>query len=219
MDYTVIIYALGCYFLGSVNFALIISKAKKKDIRTEGSGNPGTMNMLRHMGLGLGALTFICDALKGICAALIGLFVYNAEFALIGGCLCALGHIFPLFLKLKGGKGVAVSIGVFCVLLPAVALPLLLAFIAYLFFFRYGFLGSIFYVLTLSLSLSLLFPSPITISCCVILSLLILFTHRKNFIRWIKKEENPMRLIDKLRTKKADRTKGDGLQNSLDSEN
>lgn len=117
------------YLFCNINYAVIFSKKiKHQDIRLCGSGNPGTTNVVRTFGLKMGALTFTCDLLKGIIAALIGRFVF---FAISGGdmsvyrfagfflALCAvLGHMYPVFLKFKGGKGVATSLGALLVLNP-----------------------------------------------------------------------------------------------------
>ena len=102
-------------------------KAKKNDIRKLGSGNPGTLNMSRNLGLKAGLLTFFLDIMKGSVPTLIAFFVFKdkcfknstfiiADFAIFLCGFCAvLGHIYPVFLKFKGGKGIATTIGVFIV--------------------------------------------------------------------------------------------------------
>ncbi len=122
-----ILLAVGSYLFGNINWALIISKFKKSDIRTMGSGNPGTLNMSRNFGLGLGLLTFFLDILKGALPTLLAYFLLRnrifdysnfpvSEFAIYLCGFCAvMGHIYPIFLKFKGGKGIASTIGVFLV--------------------------------------------------------------------------------------------------------
>lgn len=121
-----ILLATGSYFFGNVNWALIISKFKKSDIRKMGSGNPGTLNMSRNFGLGLGLLTFFLDILKGAIPTLLAYFLLRGrlfdnsfpvfEFAIYLCGFCAvMGHIYPAILKFKGGKGIASTIGVFLV--------------------------------------------------------------------------------------------------------
>ncbi len=117
--------AVVCYLIGSVNFARMIAKSKNKDITKIGSGNPGTMNMSREFGWKVGALTFLCDALKGGVPALIGHLIYRGyvfegtAFAVTDlvryfcGVFVIIGHIFPLWLKFKGGKGIASTLGLF----------------------------------------------------------------------------------------------------------
>ena len=116
------------YLLCNINYAVLISKTfKKKDIRTCGSGNPGTTNMLRSFGFGYGALTFALDALKGVLSVAAALLIFKAvsgeyvvlRFAGYFWGMCAiLGHVFPVFLRFKGGKGFATTIGAFIVLNP-----------------------------------------------------------------------------------------------------
>ena len=120
------------YLIGSVNFAVIFSKVfMKKDVRNIGSGNAGTTNIMRNGGFVPGALTFLCDALKGFVASFAGKVVFDyilgntdAAWALpiygayICGLACMLGHVFPIFFQFKGGKGVATSVGIYAVCSP-----------------------------------------------------------------------------------------------------
>ena len=125
------------YLLGSINFAVIFSKVfMKKDVREVGSGNVGTTNVMRSAGFVPGALTFLCDALKGFVACYVGKMVFQTlsdvrgdDLGVLGayicGLLCMIGHVFPVFFKFKGGKGVATSVGIFAVCAPiAIALGL-----------------------------------------------------------------------------------------------
>ena len=125
------------YLLGSINFAVIFSKVfMKKDVREVGSGNAGTTNVMRSAGFVPGALTFLCDALKGFVACYVGKMVFQTlsdvrgdDLGVLGayicGLLCMIGHVFPVFFKFKGGKGVATSVGIFSVCAPiAIALGL-----------------------------------------------------------------------------------------------
>lgn len=129
--FLVIVAALQAYILGSLNFAVIFSRIfAKKDVRDFGSGNAGMTNMLRVFGVLPGLLTFLFDVLKGFVACYIGKFVIfqylSNQFpesnifvpvygALFCGIFCMLGHVFPLFFNFKGGKAVAVSVGIFLV--------------------------------------------------------------------------------------------------------
>ncbi|MBQ8648957.1 MAG: glycerol-3-phosphate 1-O-acyltransferase PlsY [Clostridia bacterium] len=127
-----IITVIAAYLLGSINFAVIFSAVfVKKDVRDMGSGNAGTTNVMRTAGFLPGLLTFICDALKGFAACMIGKLIFDyiytatgAEWALpiygayLCGVACMLGHIFPLFFQFRGGKGVATSVGIFAVCCP-----------------------------------------------------------------------------------------------------
>lgn len=115
--------AIVCYFLGCFNFAVLISKFKNDDIRSVGSGNPGAMNISRRYGLKVGLVNFFCDALKGAIPVLVAYFVFrNYYFAgtqvIVSDFLryfyalfALLGHIFPVTMKFRGGKGVSTTIG------------------------------------------------------------------------------------------------------------
>lgn len=122
---------IAAYLLGSINFAVIFANAfLKKDVRKLGSGNAGTTNVMRTAGLLPGILTFVCDALKGFVACYIGKVVFYYVMnnsgsyahpiygAYLCGVICMIGHVFPLFFQFKGGKGVAVSVGIYAVCCP-----------------------------------------------------------------------------------------------------
>jgi glycerol-3-phosphate acyltransferase PlsY len=98
------------YILGSINFAYIMAKVKGIDISSSGSGNPGTSNALRTLGKGYAVIVLLGDLLKG---ALPIMFFYEDQYFLIYGVAAVLGHIFPVFYKFKGGKGVATYLGVY----------------------------------------------------------------------------------------------------------
>lgn len=120
------------YLIGSINFAVIFSSLlMKKDVRSLGSGNAGTTNVMRNGGFLPGALTFLFDALKGYAASFLGLKIFEYIFsqtesqwvvpiygAFVCGTACMLGHVFPIFFQFKGGKGVATSVGIFAVCCP-----------------------------------------------------------------------------------------------------
>lgn len=114
------------YLLGSISFAIVFSKIfMKKDVRELGSGNAGTTNVMRTGGFKLGALTFICDVLKGFVGCYVGKIIFTSIFenseqwgvygAFICGLACMIGHVFPIFFQFKGGKGIATSVGIFAV--------------------------------------------------------------------------------------------------------
>lgn len=186
------------YLVGSINSAVIIARLKKKNIKKVGSGNPGTMNMLRSVGKFLGCLTFLLDFFKGVAVALIGALYFKTAFdTYLLGSFVILGHCFSVFLKFKGGKGVATALGVFAVgnwiaFLVAFAFLLL-----YLVFFKVGFLGSLFTIGGLTLTNALyegLYGRFETSIIIVVIFAIILFTHRKNIIRFIKGKEHSLSL-------------------------
>lgn len=156
------ILAIVCYLIGCFNFALFISRKKKRDITKIGSGNPGTMNMSREFGLKVGLLTFFCDALKGGIPCIIAYFLYrNYVFAgtaiavsdiarYFCGLFVVIGHIFPVTMRFKGGKGIASTLGLFWAGLSCenawwilIGFAFLLLVVAFIFWTEWGSLGSL----------------------------------------------------------------------------
>jgi acyl phosphate:glycerol-3-phosphate acyltransferase len=132
------------YLLGSVPFGLLLSRLKGHDPRKTGSGNIGATNVVRTAGKGLGIATLVADILKGYAPILVALH-YNQPpivVALIGLALFA-GHLFPIYLRFKGGKGVATALGVFLAIKPMVILVCVGLFIPILLISRYVSLGSL----------------------------------------------------------------------------
>lgn len=143
--------AAAAYLLGSIPVGyLLVRVFLKKDVRTIGSGNIGATNVLRSGGKGLGAATFFLDMLKGCSAVWLGAYVATVLPGLADrdaqalGALCAvLGHMFPVWLRFKGGKGVATGFGVFLVASPWAALAAIGVFFGVLYFSRWVSLASI----------------------------------------------------------------------------
>ncbi len=137
------------YLLGSVPFGLILTKlAGLGDIRAVGSGNIGATNVLRTGHKGLAALTLIFDVAKGVAAVLIakwfgGLYGYAILCSLIAGFGAVIGHVFPVWLKFKGGKGVATTFGVLLALSPATAAVTGAVWLFMLLIFRYSSLAAL----------------------------------------------------------------------------
>ena len=107
MNFLVVILS---YLLGSINFAYITARFKGIDISSKGSGNPGTSNVLRTFGKGSAAIVLFGDLLKG---AIPIVYFYQDQYFLIYGLAAVVGHIYPVFYKFKGGKGVATYLGVY----------------------------------------------------------------------------------------------------------
>src|SRR2546422_2184088 len=113
------------YLIGSIPFGLVLTRlAGTQDIRTIGSGNIGATNVLRTGRKGLAAATLLCDMLKGTAAVLVAYHFFGQDLAVLAGIGAFIGHLFPVWLRFKGGKGVATYIGV----LLALAWPAALAF-------------------------------------------------------------------------------------------
>jgi len=227
----IVLVVIACYFLGNINFAKIIAKAKKIDITKQGSGNPGTMNMARTLGTRWGFVTLLLDAAKGATGAILGwyvlsfgryapqLFTFGDDLIgmLIGGTSVVIGHIYPIIYKFKGGKGVASTIGVCMVLNPIVTLISFAVAITILVFLKNGTIAS-FITLTPPIAMftyniatridnyGYFYAPPMTRIIapivCVFLFLLVLWMHRQNIYRALTGTENKVNVF-KNKKKKA----------------
>ena len=135
---------LSAYFLGSINFAIIISGKKyKDDIREHGSKNAGMTNMMRTYGKGAAALTLIGDALKAVISCIIGYLIMGQFGAYAAGLFCMLGHLFPIYYNFKGGKGVVTAAATVLMTDWVVFLILITLFIIMVAIWRYISLASV----------------------------------------------------------------------------
>ncbi len=206
------------YLAGSVNNAIIICRLLGYDIRSLGSGNPGAMNMIRSVGLWWGVLTLVMDALKGALPALTGWFFLGEfcsfEGSRIGACLCGLGviagHIFPVYYKFKGGKGVASTLGICMVLNPLLGALSFLVLVAIILITKIGFIGSFVGVgIPLIVESAREFASSDIIGGIALLAIFaaIIAMHRGNIERMIEGRENKISLFSKKQ--KPPKNKGD----------
>ena len=201
------------YLLGSIPFGYLIVRAKEGgDIRETGSGGTGATNVSRRAGKAAGVLTLLLDALKGAAAVLIAMWWLNATSAtdgtnnsnawLVAAAAIAVmvGHIFPVWLRFRGGKGVATGVGVFLVLMPAVVGMAAFIFVAIVFLTRYVSLASMVAAASIPLLALLKFRfvsadnnfAPL-ITSAVLGATLILLAHRKNVVRLIQGQESKFR--------------------------
>ena len=191
------------YLIGSINFAIIFSRLKGTDITKKGSGNPGTMNVLRSVGKLWGVLTFICDCAKGVIFAVIGLYwIGSLDWLFILGVVTIIGHVLPIYSKFKGGKGVATSIGVFIVAYPIVGAIVLAVLIFMLLFIKYGFIGSITCITAITIYSCIVSRDNITaIVCSLIIWAIVVIRHYSNIKRLVRGEENTLKLVGKNQSK------------------
>lgn len=192
-------FLLATYLLGSVPFSYILGKLIKGiDIRQHGSGNVGATNALRVLGTKYGVLALLLDALKGLAPILIARAIFPEVtdlFLILVGLFAILGHIFTIFLRFKGGKGVATSAGVFAALLPVAVVFSLLVFIISVALFRYVSLGSILaaltlFVVTLIRNIRYEFAELELLIFVALIVIFIIFKHRSNIKRLINGNEN-----------------------------
>lgn len=203
------------YFIGCFNFAVLISHFKNKDIRDMGSGNPGTMNMTRSFGLKFGAINFFCDVFKGGIPALVGWIIFKdyyfegtaflvSDFVrYFFGIMVIIGHIFPVTMKFKGGKGIASTMGLFLFAIPCeewwyvfIIVLFLTGVLLYIIFTEMGSMGSLLGVSGLSV-----FQAVVTIikyggnlnNVWVIVTLMLILAI--NVLTWVAHRKNIWRLL------------------------
>ena len=192
MDINLIIVAVYSYLLGSIPFGLVLTKIfLKKDIREIGSGNIGTTNVLRTGKKSLAVTTLVLDLLKGYFSIIIT-FTYFENLISYSALICFIGHIFPVWLKFKGGKGVATYLGVILALSYKFFLIFGITWLVLSFLFRYASLSSMisslivfvysyFFINNFSLILFIFF-------------VIIIYTHRENIVRLKNSEEIKIKL-------------------------
>jgi len=180
---TLLLAALFGYLLGSIPFGLVITRAAGgPDVRTIGSGNIGATNVLRTGRKGLAAATLLCDALKGTAAVLLVGYYAGHEAALAAGLGAFLGHLFPVWLKFKGGKGVATYIGLLIGLYWPAALIFCGLWLVVAFIGRYSSLSALIASALTPLALYLL-GQPTTAVLFLLLTVLLWIMHRANIAR------------------------------------
>ena len=193
MDINLIIVAIYSYLLGSIPFGLILTKLfLKKDIRDVGSGNIGTTNVLRTGKKSLAAATLLLDLLKGYLSVVIT-FHYFEDLISYSALLCFVGHIFPIWLKFKGGKGVATYLGVILALSYKFFLIFGIVWLVLTFLFRFASLSSMISTLIIFLY-SYFFENNNFSLILFIFFIIILYTHRENIVRLKNSSENKIKL-------------------------
>ena len=205
-----IIVGIIAYLIGSINFSVLISKKMAGfDVREKGSGNAGTTNMLRSVGKKAAAITLICDILKGVISIVIAIIVGNIAKNLdrelllqIAGIAVVLGHTFPIFFGFKGGKGVAISLGVLLISNWQIGLICLVFAVVLMALTRMVSLGScaaavLFPVLTLFINQHYTVLTDgksgrVYFVYSVILAIIVLYNHRSNIKRILNGTENKL---------------------------
>lgn len=218
--YWFLLAAAVCYLIGCFNFAVLIAKLKHKDVHKIGSGNPGTMNMSREFGLKIGLLNFLLDAFKGGIPAVVGYFVCKGYvFAGTGvlvsdfiryfcGTFVVIGHIWPVTMRFRGGKGIASTLGLFWLCLACenpwyllVGFFALVGVVVYIAFTEWGSMGSLLGVSGFSIWQAAVFYVKYAdfsangyvvalFALLLALNFLTWFAHRKNLVRLFAGEEH-----------------------------
>ena len=188
-------YVLGCivcYLLGAVPFSMLFSRGMlHKDVRRYGSGNPGTSNMTRAFGIKYGLLVLLFDMAKGFGAVYLGQWIMGPLGAYLGALCAVAGHNWPIYLKFKGGKGVATTVGVMLAFVPYITLIAMACFLVVLAVSRYFSLGSLVCLgLVWVLVICLHFADTYLVVLCSVLVLVAFVQHRANIRRLKNGTEN-----------------------------
>ena len=189
----ILIVFIFSYLLGSIPFGLIITKIfLKQDIRNVGSGNIGTTNVLRTGKKSLAIATLLLDSSKGYASVIISQ-IYFSDLIFLSSLICFIGHIFPIWLKFKGGKGVAVYLGIIIALSFSFGIVFGITWICIALIYKYSSLSSMIGALAVLLYSITLNNYSLTLFLFIIL-IIILFTHRDNIRRLKNSEESKIKL-------------------------
>ena len=194
---TLLALPIVAYLLGSIPFGLLLTRAfGRGDVRKVGSGNIGATNVARAAGMLAGVSTLLLDLAKGAAAVLLAerLSNDNATWMMIAAIAALVGHCFPVWLKFKGGKGVATAAGIFLVLSPLACLAAVILFLLVVIFWRYVSLGSVSAATAMPLLIYSLWaprhaPPPAVTVGAMAAALLIIYKHRGNLQRLLEGAE------------------------------
>jgi acyl phosphate:glycerol-3-phosphate acyltransferase len=193
MNLEIIVVLFYSYFLGSIPFGLIITKIfLDQDIRNVGSGNIGTTNVLRTGKKSLAIATLIFDILKGYLSVIITLKYFN-DLIYFSALICFIGHIFPVWLKFKGGKGVATYLGIILALSFKFGIIFVVTWLLISSIFKYSSLASMIGALTV-FAYSIILDNNTLNIFLFITFVIILYTHRENITRLKDSKETKIKL-------------------------
>ncbi len=192
------LFLVATYFICAIPFGLVVTQFfLKKDIRNSGSGNIGATNVVRIAGKKLGALTLILDGAKGALMVIFGRFFFEQSshlhlFLVLVSIVAVLAHIYPIYLKFQGGKGVATALAVLLALDPVVGLIGVIMWIIVFLIFRISAVASL-AAIACTLFAALHYSAPISeIFLCIFLCALIAMRHKENIKRIISGKEQKM---------------------------
>ena len=185
------LWLAAAYLLGSIPTGLLLGKAYGIDVRQEGSGNIGATNLYRTLGRKIGVITLLGDCLKGLVPVLVsracGL---DAEQVAWVGLAAFCGHVFSVFLRFKGGKGVATALGVFLALSPLAVAIAMAVFVLLVLKWRYISLGSISAAAIMPLAVSLLGGNRVMLLVTALIALTVIVKHQENIKRLVAGTES-----------------------------
>jgi glycerol-3-phosphate acyltransferase PlsY len=190
-----VVLLLLAYLCGSIPFGVVIGKLfYRVDVRQHGSGNVGTTNVFRVLGKRAGVAVLVCDMLKGYIPAVIAVWLFHPWFAIFIAAAPVVGHMYSVFLKFKGGKGIATGAAVVLALVPLVFVIIITVWIVLLLTTRYVSVASL-AAASLVPVLAVVFREPLPYQIAgVLVALVIWWAHRGNIQRLMAGEENRVRL-------------------------
>lgn len=203
MWFCIIAAVLIGYFLGNMNGAVCISRLMQDDVRAHGSGNAGLTNFIRNFGTGKALSVILIDGGKAVLGCLIGGLLLRSfdmylEGAAIGGAAVMLGHVFPVLLGFKGGKGILSGLFIALMVDWRVAVLILAVFAVVYLLTKYVSAGSVLAALTFGIGFVVLHHNrPVVMICGIFMGALTIFMHRSNIVRLCKGVERKTNLFQK----------------------
>ncbi len=182
MELAQLIWILPGYLLGSIPFGLLLTRMIGIDIRTVGSGNIGTTNVLRTGNRSLAAATLLLDAGKGAAAVLLASHFAGAGAAMLAGLAAFTGHVWPIWLKFKGGKGVATMLGIALAAVPPAGLAALVTWLAGAALTRHSSVGGMASAIAAPLA-ALALGKPHSAATLAVMAAMLIWKHRDNIAR------------------------------------
>ena len=202
MEASVLLAVAAAYLIGSIDFAIFVSRLHGVDIRAHGSGNPGTANVFRVVGVLPGIMVLVGDLLKGVAAAVLGLWAagtvnpeqlinpVNSWEVMLAGAAAVIGHCYPVFHRFRGGKGMATLFGAMLFVFPVITVVMGVVWVLLARVAKFPAAGStVVAILYLPISFwqGMEFPALIWLLVAVVL---ILYRHRSNFITWRERKSD-----------------------------
>jgi glycerol-3-phosphate acyltransferase PlsY len=190
-NYMLLMLIAGAYLLGSIPTGLLLGKAYGIDVRKEGSGNIGATNLYRTVGRKVGIMTLAGDCLKGLLPVLaVKCSVLPVEYAAWVGLAAFCGHVFSVFLRFRGGKGVATALGVFLALSPVAVAVALGVFLVLMLIWRYVSLGSVGAAAVMPVAVWALGEGRVVGGVTMIVAVIVIFRHTENIKRLVAGTES-----------------------------
>lgn len=189
----IVLLTIVAYLFGAIPFGLLVAKSRGIDIREKGSGNIGATNVFRVVGKGWGVFTFVLDALKGFIPSFVFPLIGDVDpvWGVLFGMVAILGHSFPVYLKFKGGKGVATSAGMLLGVAPLAVLAGFIVWLSTVLISRYVSLASILAAVAVAITVWVQNDKGLVVNVALtVLALLVIWLHRANIKRLMNGTEN-----------------------------